>query len=212
MLPGAEGHILYVNDDLDVAARAWNFVSRFSLPEEPPPLPALVSGRRLLLKDGTDATRRRLEVSVKDAGVALGAIDPTADGASLQVYNTSGSGEALCVTLPTAGWSRKGAGFVYKDKPGANGPCKSASLRDGAFAASCSGKRQPLGYSLDEPAQGSLAARLASGESSFCASFGGKVAADTSAASGKGKFLARGAPAPPVCPAPRSACPPAPLP
>jgi len=212
MIPGAEGHILYINDDLDVTARAWAFLSRFSLPEEPPPLPGLVAGKKLALKDAGDPAKRKLALSVKDAAVALGAVDPTQHGAALQVYNTSGSGESLCAALPAAGWSRKGAGFVYRDKAGTYGPCKSASLKNGSLAVSCSGKQQPLDYSLDEPAQESLAARLASGESSFCASFGGTIASDTSASGGKGKFVARSAPAPAVCPAPRSTCPPAALP
>jgi polyhydroxybutyrate depolymerase len=209
-LPGAEGHILYFNDDLDVSARAWAFVSRFELPEAPAALPSLVAGKKLLLKDGAEASQRKLELSVKDASLVLGTSDPTAEGAALQVYNTNGSGEALCAPLPAAGWSRKGAGFVYKDKAAAHGPCKSASLKQGALAVSCSGKRQPLAYSLDEPAQESLAVRLVSGASSFCASFGGTIAADASAAGGKGKFLAKQSAAPAVCPAPRSTCPAAP--
>jgi polyhydroxybutyrate depolymerase len=207
MIPGAEGHILYINEDLDVSARAWEFLSRFSLPEAPAPLASLVEGKKLLLKDGPDATKRKLELSVKDPDVELGAIDPTQDGAALQVYNTGGSGESLCALLPAAGWSRKGAGFAYKDKAGANGPCQSASLKQGSLAVSCSGKRQPLAFSLDEAAQESLAMRLASGEESFCASFGGKIAADAGGAGAKGKFLAKQAPKPAVCPAPRVPCP-----
>ena len=38
------------------------------------------------------------------------------------------------------------------------------------------------------------------------------IAADASATGGKGKFLAKQAAAPPVCPAPRSACPAAAVP
>jgi polyhydroxybutyrate depolymerase len=207
VIPGAQGHILYLNEDFDVSARAWAFLSRFSLPAAPPPLAGLVAGKKLLLKDAADATKRKLALSLTDPGVALGASDPAADGAALQIYNTSGSGESLCLVLPAAGWKRKGAGFVYKDGSGAYGPCKSASLRSGSFAASCSGKRQPLDYSLDEATQGGVAVRLASGEASFCASFGGTLAADRGAPSGKPKFLAKRAPAPAVCPAPRSACP-----
>jgi polyhydroxybutyrate depolymerase len=206
-IPGAEGHILYINEDLDVSARAWDFLSRFSLPGEPAPLPGLVEGRKLLLKDGPDAAKRKLEVAVKDPDIVLGALDPTQDGAALQVYNTGGSGESLCVELPAAGWSPKGGGFAYKDKTGAHGPCQSASLKAGSLAVSCSGKRQPLAYSLDETAQESLAVRLASGAGSFCASFGGKIAADAGGAGAKGKFLAKQAPKPGVCPAPRVPCP-----
>jgi polyhydroxybutyrate depolymerase len=206
-IPGAEGHILYINDDFDVSARAWDFLSRFSLPGTPAALPSLVAGKKLLLKDGPDAAKRKLELSVKDPDVVLGAIDPTRDGAGFQVYNTGGSGESLCAPLPAAGWSRKGQGFAYKDKAGANGPCQSASLRPGALAVSCSGKRQPLAYSLDEIAQESLAIRLASGDGSFCASFGGKVSEDAGGAGAKGKFLAKQAPKPAVCPAPRVLCP-----
>jgi hypothetical protein len=33
-----EGHILYVNDDIDVARTAWDFLSRFTVPEPSPVL------------------------------------------------------------------------------------------------------------------------------------------------------------------------------
>jgi polyhydroxybutyrate depolymerase len=207
-LPIAAGHILYINDDFDLAALIWAFVSRFALPAEPAPLPALVAGKKLALRDGPDPSRRKLGLALRNDALALDpALDPTADGASFQVWNSAGSGEALCLALPAAGWTRKGSGFSYRDPGGASGPCRSAKLRAGRLEVACSGKAAPLDYSLDEPVQGGIAVRLASGPQAFCASFGGRVERDTGTAAGKARFLAKGAPAPAACPVPGTPCP-----
>ncbi len=202
------GHLLYINEDFDLAVLIWDFLSRFALPGEPPPVALGLAGKKLSLKDGADPQKRKLELAVKDPALALdAALDPTAGGASLQVMNTSGSKEAICLSLPADGWKRKGAGFVYKDKEGSAGPCHSAKLAAGKLEVACSGKNQPLDYSLDEPSQGGVAARFASGPQSFCAAFGGTVQKDTGTAAGKAQFLAKSAPAPAVCQSAGAICP-----
>jgi polyhydroxybutyrate depolymerase len=204
----APGHILYINDDIDLAQAIWAFLGRFELPGEPRPLPELAAGRKLELKDGPDASRRKL--SLKLGPPALpggGVVDPTTDGAWLQLYNTNGTGESLCVLLPADGWKGKGAGFAYRDPKGAFGPCQKAQLVPGKkLAVACRGKSAPLEWTLDEPSQGSLGALFGVGERAACARFGG-VKRDTGMAQGKARFLAGKTEPPEVCQAPPAPCP-----
>jgi polyhydroxybutyrate depolymerase len=198
------GHILYLNDDFDLSDVAWSFLSRFALPDaEVLSLPQRLAGKKLVVKDAADPAKRRLTLAVKDAALALDAgSDPTQTGAELVVFGAGASADVACIDLPAANWKRKGAGFVYKDKSGSAGPCTSAKLAAGKLDVSCSGKAAPLGYSLDEPAQGGVAARLTVAEQAFCATFGGTVQKDTSTAGGNAQFAAKGAPAPAACPVP----------
>jgi polyhydroxybutyrate depolymerase len=205
-IPPFSGHLLYINDDFVLDELIWDFLSAFTLPGFAALPPVGVAGKALSIKDGADPAKRKLGLSVKDAALALGTSDPTVEGAQLQVYNTAGSGESVCLQLPAGGWKRKGAGFVYKDKQGTNGPCQSAKLAPGKLQVSCSGKRQPLGYSLDEASQGQVGARFESGGLFLCAGFGGSVVEDTGVAVGKARFLAKQAPAPILCPVPRAPC------
>jgi len=203
------GHIVYLNPDFALAEVAWEFLSRFSLPTAPPALPVPLAGKKLALKDAADASKRKLSVSLKDAALAPGpGFDPTADGAMLVVHNANGSGEQVCLPLPAAGWKRKGQGFAYRDAKQLAGPCKAAKVAPGALSVSCDGRRGALDYSLDEPSQGSLAARFESSGETFCARFGGTVSKDQSTAAGKkATFQATGSPAPEACEAPPAPCP-----
>jgi polyhydroxybutyrate depolymerase len=199
--PPAEGHILYVNDDLDVAETAWSFLDRFALPADPGPLPELVAGKKLRLVGGADASKRKLRLDLEAPPSPLPA-DPTADGASLQVYNTNGTGESICIPLPASGWRAKRSGLAYEDAAFAHGPCKAAKITAKRAEVSCRGKVKPLDFSLDEPTQGSVGAILRVGSLALCAEFGGTVAEDPGAA----RFFAKQAPAPGVCQAPRVPC------
>jgi len=203
------GHIVYLNPDFALAEVAWEFLSRFSLPTAPPALPVPLAGKKLALKDAADASKRKLSVSLKDAALAPGpGFDPTADEAMLVVHNANGSGEQVCLPLPAAGWKRKGQGFAYRDAKQLAGPCKAAKVAPGALSVSCDGRRGALDYSLDEPSQGSLAARFESSGETFCARFGGTVRKDQSTAAGKkATFQATGSPAPEACEAPPAPCP-----
>ena len=202
------GHILYINPDFDLAEVAWAFLSRFTLPADVgTPLPKPVAGKKLQIKDEADPAKRRVALALKDAAIALDpATDPTADGAELVLFGSATTPDLTCLPLPAANWKRKGAGFVYKDKQGSAGPCTSAKLAAGKLDVTCSGKTAPLEYSLDEPSQGGVAARFATGQQAFCTTFGGTVQRDTSTAAGKAQFAAKSASAPAACPAPAS-CP-----
>jgi hypothetical protein len=176
-----------------------------------------VGGAMLLVKDNADATKRKIVFVSKDATIdtTVGSgIDPVADGAAVQVYNANGSGESVCLPLPSAAGSWVVAkenpptpSYTYKDPTSLAGPCKVAKVKHGKLLkVVCLAKTQPIGYSLDEPAQTALAVRFVSGATTYCATFGGDVVVDSGTnppnPGGKGKFKAKNASVSPCPPAP----------
>lgn len=178
-----------------------------------------VSGKKLLMKDHANAAAKRKIVflstdpSVSTSGGS--AIDPTVNGAALQVYNANGSGESVCLPLPSAGWQVGGSpaspSYTYHDNAFANGPCKVADVKNGKLKVVCMATVAPIGYSLDEATQGAIGVRFVSGGTTWCALFGGQVTQDSGTdppvAGGKGRFKAKLAPVPSSCTVPPTACP-----
>jgi len=95
--------------------------------------------------------------------------DPTLGGATLEVYNSAGSGERVTVALPASGWSVLGAdGFRFK---ASGAPVRSVSVKRDRIKVSGGGAS--FGYTLDEPRQGSVALRLVLGTgAAWCAEAG----------------------------------------
>jgi len=83
-----------------------------------------------------------------------------------------------------------GGAFRYRDPGLASGPVRSAIFRGGRLA-----KVSALGFTLDEPSQGSPGAVLTSGQRRYCTLFGGHVKHDV-----PGTFGAVKAPPPDACP------------
>jgi hypothetical protein len=176
-----------------------------------------VAGKHFVVKDNpVYATRRSVLFLAKDAAIDTTGIDPIADGAMVQLYNANGSGESVCIALPSIAGSWRASGppakprYRYKDAAFADGPCKTASIAIGnGIKVACSAKHAPIAYSLDEPSQGAMAVRLTSGGTTWCAVFGGRVMRDAGTElpldGGRGQFSATDAPPP-------STCPPAPVP
>ena len=188
------------------------FGQRFDAAGVPIPGHVPVSGASLTIVD-RDPARRSVQFRTTDGKVGNGLnplISPTIQGATLQVFNASGSGDSACFTLPASGWRNVGTPddplFVYRDPDYANGPCSVARIRRGKFMrASCRSKVQPIGYTLDEPMQGSVGVGLTVGPATYCALFGGgSILIDEAA---RHRFRAAAAPAPPGCPVPPAACP-----
>jgi hypothetical protein len=171
------------------------------------PAPAL--GRSLKLKDHVDATKRKITFKSRDAQISTLAnlgFEPDEHGLSLHVFNTQGTGESACITLPAAGWTATGTPskrvFKYRDAAFAYGPCKTAVVRDGQAKATCVATVQPIAYSLDEPSQGGVGVTATSGLASLCTEFGGRITRDEPLA-----FTAASAPRPAPCPTPPVPCP-----
>jgi hypothetical protein len=75
--------------------------------------PAFVplAAKKLLVRDASLPARRRVEFLVRDTtlqtAVSVGP-NPLVDGAFVQLFNASGTGESACLPLPAAGWSTSG--------------------------------------------------------------------------------------------------------
>jgi hypothetical protein len=169
---------------------------------------APVKGTRIVLLDSADPTRRKLIFLSNDRNLStvLGfGVDPAADGAYLHVYNDNGSGESVCVPLPAARWTAAGSvyarRFTYRDPDFLSSPCNRIVVADGRIVRV---KCKDIGFSLDEPQQGSIGVSLVSGDARYCAVFGGTITKDAGA---DDHFKARAAPAPVDCPTPPAACP-----
>ena len=113
--------------------------------------------------------------------------------ASLLVLNPT-TGETATLTMPAAGWTQLPSGFRYSDRTLARGPVRKPVIgarRLAKVLATGSG----IGFTLDEPAQGSLGVVFTTGGRRYCTLFGGAVRRDV-----PGRFTAVKAPPPPVCP------------
>jgi Tol biopolymer transport system component len=165
------------------------------------------AGKKLLFKDPGPAAKRKLMLLIKDSQIAApaygSAADPTLSGATLTVYNPN-SAEQQSFALPASGWQPVGdppgsKGYKYKDGAQANGPCKKALIKPGKLVkAVCLGAQ--ISFTLDEPSQGRLALKLATGSASAiqCADYlAPHISTDTT-----GLFTAKNAPAPATCPVP----------
>jgi len=144
-----------------------------------------------------DAARRRLGWATRDRSLApLNGDDrPTIAGASLLVVNPT-TGETATLAMPAAGWTQLPAGFRYSDRTLARGPVRNALIRSGRLAKVVA-MGSAIGFTLDEPMQGSLGAVFTTGGRRYCTLFGGRVRRDA-----PGRFVASKAPPPPVCPGP----------
>ena len=184
------------------------FGQRYDTTGAPFPGRVPVSGASLTLAD-KGATTRRLTLRSGDPSVANGinpVINPVANGAFLHIFNNAGSGESACFPLPPTGWAAVAPDkFIYSDPAFVNGPCYKALIKRGRFfRANCRSSVQPISYSLDEAMQGSVGVDLTIGPATYCALFGGIIAADSGAL---GQFRARKAPPPTSCPTPPASCP-----
>jgi cysteine-rich repeat protein len=162
--------------------------------------PTSIAGGKLLVRDPGIPEKRKILWLSKGAGIDValgGGFDPSANGATLLVENAGGGLDVDAFPLPAAGWIAKGLPpkvlFLYKGGVGL-GACKVVVKNLKLLKVSCIGKLGPIDYTLDEPSQGSIGVRLASGSASFCTVFGG-VLKDL-----PGLFSAKNAVAPAVCP------------
>jgi hypothetical protein len=200
------------------------FLAAFAGPARAADTP--VTGRSIKMKDKTQpgTARRKLGVLSRDPTVAIpgdgGAGDPTLSGGSIELLNTSGSGESDTVDLPAGNWRRVPSslakplrGWLYKeivDNPPTNDYKIYVLIKSNSSGTSKVLKAKVkdyrgtvLSYTLDEPSQGSMGVLISTGTDQHCMDFGGEVRHDEGEVLGdgvhRGKFGARLAPAPPSC-------------
>jgi outer membrane protein assembly factor BamB len=170
---------------------------------------ALVSGRRLLVKDkDRDPWKRSVILESRDPSIAPASPgtpgDPTLGGGELRVLNPI-SLEETVISLPPGNWVGLGnpagaRGYKYRDRSPSRGPCRTALIKHGKLKTACKGRQ--IGFTLDEVSQVSLAATFGLGiDRAYCMEFGGTIQQDKQAVSGKtGVFNAKDARVPLVCP------------
>ena len=165
-----------------------------------------VYGKKLLITDAGSESQRKIIVKIVNAGLEAATMDPPTNGLLLHVYNSAGTSDSACMPLPASGWTAIGSGYRYLDPTSANGPCRVAFLKKAKlFKAVCTSKRSPITFSLDEPAQASVAVSISGGGITYCADFGGAERGDIP---GK-KFQGNRSSPPLLCPPAPASCPPA---
>ena len=167
-----------------------------------------ITAQSVLIKDNPDGTRRKITFRSRDPILSVTAgtgVNPAANGAFLHVYGNGGSSDSACLPLPASNWSVTGAlAYEYRDVDFVHGPCWLVRLAEGKFLrANCKATAQPIPYTVDEVAQGSVGVEFVSGPSRYCGVFGGTIVRDTQGS----QFRARNAPAPAACPVPPASCP-----
>lgn len=159
-------------------------------------------GKQVAINDNAlKPSKRKIKVEVKDTTFSVGApgspSDPTITGAALRVENPT-THEQVTLDLPAAGWKAGKKDFKFNGKA-LGTACTSAVLKKGQWAVACAGDQ--ITFTLDEPSQGSIAAKLTFGTERSCALFGGEIKKDLPVAGKKvGVFQAKNAPPPPTCP------------
>jgi len=172
-----------------------------------------VAVRALKLRDGSavgDAGRRSFSFKARTTDAAAGhrvvapapgsTGDPTLHGLQVTIYNASGSGEKTILSLPAGPqWTPLGSpaspkGYRYRGPTG--GTVQKVVVKDDLLRVKAKGAS--FGYTLDEPAQGSIAVRLAAGGSlTWCGVSAPRLGLDT-----QDSFVGvKDSPAPPSCPA-----------
>ena len=200
--PGGDFTVVWDSDDIGIRGQ------RFDATGAPVPGEVPVGGKRLLMRNPPDPSRRRIVFGSSDPNALNGInplVRPDVQGMYLHVYN-SGTGDSACLPLPASNWDPTGDVddlFFYRDTDFVNGPCRLAKLRrNKSFTANCRGSS--IAYTLDEPTQGSVAVAVTLGPARYCTVFGGTVTKDSGP---NGIFRARNSIAPASCPAPPVPCP-----
>src|SRR5262245_39669152 len=80
-----------------------------------------VSAQKIQIKDNADPAKRQIQVQSKDAGILFAnADDPSANRASVHIYN-SGATDDFCFKFPSGtDWSSNGSQWKYKNKTTGN--------------------------------------------------------------------------------------------
>jgi hypothetical protein len=175
----------------------------------PPPY-VTVQATALTLKGGTGRVAFKSSTKRDRAGhrviapAAGSPGDPRTGGAVLTVYNATGSGDRVTVSLPAAGWSLSGTTYRYVGAPGS----AISSVRVKSDLLRVKGGGPAWSYTLDEPSQRRIAVRLALGSAlPWCAAAPAKVSGDppsTANSDRPGLFVAQRRTAAPL------SCPPTP--
>jgi polyhydroxybutyrate depolymerase len=132
-LPTVSGHILYLNDDFNLAQVAWSFLSQFQLPPSvPAPLGGLISGEATLRLKRNGRTTSAVEWDITLGNGTWGAEDATEAVYSGSVQYSGPSGRRATLTVTRDSESRLLESI-------------------GELAAEITGAPEPLGITSSKP-------------------------------------------------------------
>jgi cell division septation protein DedD len=149
-----------------------------------------VAAKKLIVKAQSKPQKNNLLFISKGTFDALRPEDaPTQVGGALHLRDAAG--QRVTFNLEAALWKSFGSkGFRYTDKKRSHGPCTNVTFKTGRrIDVACRGSQMTLLPPLQAPVE--LLLRI--GNSTYCASFGGKIM------QGTGKFVAKSAGAPVDC-------------
>ena len=156
--------------------------------------PMEARNRLLKFKSNTNDSPAANRIPLPEEGSAA---DPRLGGAVVRIYNSAGlTSDDATIELPASGWKlirKTGNPDVYRFKARHDAPIERVLVMKDRLIIRGEGAR--LAYTLDEPAQGSIAVRLELGSGiAFCAE------AASPRQDRMNRFVARREPPPPACP------------
>ena len=95
----------------------------------------LVDGKKILVKDSSDTTKRKVVLLSKDPDINTVSLDPTVAGASLFLIAPGLNQLSSAFLMPASGWTVKNGKLKYKDPDLVNGPVKKALVKNGQIRA-----------------------------------------------------------------------------
>jgi hypothetical protein len=133
-----------------------------------------VSGKKLLIRDNVDATKRKAVYLSRDPTFTTAGLDPLSAGARFFLLNTTVF-QVDSFDLPAVGWTDRGNGqFRYKDKDMLYGPIINARIKNGLVKIVAKGDQMTYTL-LDGPpsGQGTISAHLVLTGRFICSVFPG---------------------------------------
>jgi hypothetical protein len=159
----------------------------------------LISGRRLLVKDNIDVSKRKIRFLSKDASFTVAGMDPTLTGATFHLVDPSPGQQTNEFSMPAARWVERKGKFKYVDADLVEGPVKRALLKNGRVRLTLNGDQIDFDVLGVAPLQ-EVGGVMTVGTTRICFLFPGDDGQVKKDSPIKGIFVAVKAEAPDFCP------------
>jgi hypothetical protein len=160
-----------------------------------------ISGKKLLVKDTADPSKRLVVFVSKDPQFLPG--NPTIGGTIFEVFNPDSLPDCNFArwTMPASNWREKNGKYLYADDEMLSSPVKRATMKDGLLKVLVKGSAIDLVLIGNGP-QGTMGARMQVAGPFWCTNFPGDDGVLKRDDPVKGKFLAVNAERPSACRSP----------
>jgi hypothetical protein len=170
----------------------------------PPPMEVFISGKKIVVKDNVDTTKRKVSFVSKDETFNATGLDPTLGGATFYLVDPFPGQQSSTFQMPAGNWSAKNGKYTYADKDLVNGPVKKAKIKNGLVKLVLSGSEidfPVLGVAPLGEVGGVLTVTNAFDSTTICFLFPGMEGTVKKDSPTKGIYKATNAEAPDFCPA-----------